>query len=787
MMAIFFSFYRNARANSLTPFRMGEGRNGPLGQTIYVVEARTGAVHSAGAFPQRRADTEYSVTFGLGSVVYRSRHPDIELELTLFVDAAKPVEYMQLKLRNLTGKDRFYRVVPFIEIVLAETAVEFRGCVRAMADHSGKALYFSNSRNDFVQCFAFVATNLKAEFAETSRARFFGDAARDPGLPFMVEHGHPDRGIADDGRKAAAFAGNVSVGAGAHELIIVAIGATESIEHAQHLAHAVSAESAADEALERLRRFWSETLSVLRIETNRPDVDRLVNDWLPYQLLCARLWGRTGPSQRSGAFGYRDQLQDVLPLIVLAPNLARKQILLHARQQFIEGDVLKWWHEAPQGGVGIGERTHASDPHLWLPYVMLRYVTASGDDAILNEVLPFIEGAPVPHGVEGHVISPLLSRDSAPLIEHCRRAVDFTLNHFGAHGLPLMGAGDWDDGMNLVGFKGRGESVWVGFFLYDILIRFTALLAERGDSAGAQSYASRAASLRGALDNCWREDRYVRAFADDGAELTPIGALSSAWPALSGAAEGDRGREAVENGLAALDKGDRVLLVSPPFDENSKPFPGRSADYPPGVRENGGQYSHGSSWFVDALARLGEDAQRVGDEAQAQKFFARAFEVWQSISPIPKTTPEKIDGYGLPPHQQPADVYDGFGYEGRGGWAWYSGAAARMISAAYAMLGVKLENGQLVLRSDAFVEKAGLQLLSVTYKGRKYWPRRKRKKNAPSWARSIACRELFHSSGRLKAPRSMPPPTRIWRFPAWLAAPTTPSFSMRSTSEAALL
>ena len=505
---------------------------------------------------------------------------------------------------------------------------------------------------------------------------------------------------------------------GGEAQICVALGAASTLAGAQALAMRAATLDFAHEKLGLLQDFWDDMLGAMRIKTNRPDFDRLVNDWLPYQLLTARLWGRTGPSQRSGAYGYRDQLQDVLPLILLAPELARQQILMHGRQQFVEGDVLKWWHESPQGGVGIGERTHASDPHLWLPYVTARYVVATGDKAVLDEILPFIEGEAVPPGVEGHVISPLPSRERATLFEHCRRAINHTLGRFGANGLPLMGAGDWDDGMNLVGFRGRGESVWVGFFLYDILTRFIPLCEARGEIKLADNLRSRAENLQAALDSCWRGDRFVRAFADDGEEVLPMGAMSSAWPALSGAVQNERGRKALENGLAALDKGDRVLLVTPPYDENSKPFPGRSADYPPGVRENGGQYSHGSSWFVDALVKLAEKAERDGDAKQAARDLARAFVVWESVSPLTKTGPEKIDFYGLPPHQQPADVYDGPGYAGRGGWAWYSGAAARMVSAAHALLGITMEEGELKLRSDAFAEKAGLQLESVSFKGK---------------------------------------------------------------------
>ncbi len=242
-----------------------------------------------------------------------------------------------------------------------------------------------------------------------------------------------------------------------------------------------------------------------------------------------------------------------------------------------------------------------------LPYVTARYVMATGDKAVLDEILPFIEGEAVPPDVEGHVISPLPSRERATLFEHCRRGIEHTLGRFGANGLPLMGAGDWDDGMNLVGFRGRGESVWVGFFLYDILTRFIPLCETRGEITLANKLCSRAENLQAALDSCWRGDRFVRAFADDGEEVLPMGAMSSAWPALSGAVQNERGRKALENGLAALDKGDRVLLVTPPYDENSKPF-GRSADYPPGVRENGGQYPR----LVVVRRRAGKAGRKGG-------------------------------------------------------------------------------------------------------------------------------------------------------------------------------
>lgn len=712
-----FSFHRNARANSVTPFRIGEGRNAPPGQAIYVFENETGETHMATLLPLRRADSDYDAVFTLGAATFTATNPRLDLTQEIFVVHDDPVQVQVLTLTNRTDRPQVYRIASVAEIVLAETPPESIGRVETETD-DGRALFFRNPGNGFVQDWAFAAVSFAADECDFARAKILGRKTRDPKIPFLAEHGHVDGGTGDDGRRAAGFAGSIEIEPGESARIVVALGAAPDLEAARALAKRAATLAYAIDKRTRLDAFWTDMLSTLRIKTNTPSFDRLVNDWLPYQALTARLWGRTGPAQRSGAFGYRDQLQDVLPFVARAPEIARRQILLHAAQQFVQGDVLKWWHNAPDGGVGIGERTHASDPHLWLPYVTLRYVAATGDATVLHEKVGFVEGAAVPPGVEGYCFSPTPAPETATVLDHCRRAIDHTLSHFGAHGLPLMGAGDWDDGMNLVGFRGRGESVWMGFFLYDNLTRFAELLRMQKQDSLANTYSSRAETLRAALDACWRDNRFVRAFCDDGEEFLAVGAMSSAWPALSGAAQGERGRQALEHALEKLDKGDRVLLVTPPYDETSKPFPGRSADYPPGVRENGGQYTHGSSWFVDALARLGERAAKEGDASEAARLFSRAVNVWMALSPLTKTTPEKIDLYGLPPHQQPADVYDGPGYEGRGGWSWYTGAASRMMSAAYAMLGVTVDSGELKLRADASADKAGLKLESVTFKGR---------------------------------------------------------------------
>ncbi len=718
-----FSYASNSRLNSFTPFRMGEGRTAPAGQMIYVYDlARTDA-HSATFVPLRRRDAKHQVTFAPGSAVFRAERDNLELEMTVFVSPTEPIEFRLLKIRNKADHERLLQIVPAMEIVLAETPSESLGAVQSIVDDNVRSIYFRNPRNDFVKGWAFVTTSIPAEFAETSRRRFLGHESRDPYLPYMVEHGHPDAGAPEHERKVAAFCGSIDVAAGEEAVVVVALGQTTTIEEAKRLAARARDAEFARKELEASRQAWDERLSVLRIKTNRPDVDRLVNDWLPYQLLASRLWGRTGPAQRSGATGYRDQLQDVIPLIHLAPDRARAQILLHAKHQYLEGDACKWWHRAPNGGTGLADRTHSSDPHLWLPYVTIRYVKGAGDAAILDEVETFLEANPVPKGQEGEATVPLNSRDKDTLLGHCARAIDYTLDRFGAHGLPLVGSGDWDDGMHLIGAEGRGESVWLGFFLHGILVDIAPFFESKGDGARAARYLERAEKLRADLAECWRGDRYVRDFADDGRELSPMSAMTAHWPTLTHAVDPARGREAIEKALAVLGRSNRILLVTPPFTEHSEPYPGRSAEYPPGVRENGGQYSHGVSWFVDALAKLGAQAREAGDEKAAAELFAQAFHSWIAISPISKLrTPAEADIYGLPPHQQPADVYEGDGYEGRGGWSWYTGAAARMISAAYAMLGLEFENGELKPRPDAFDPKGELKLESVTYRGKVFGP-----------------------------------------------------------------
>ncbi|HET6956644.1 MAG TPA: protein ndvB, partial [Vicinamibacterales bacterium] len=447
------------------------------------------------------------------------------------------------------------------------------------------------------------------------------------------------------------------------------LGAARDVDEARALVVRFRGANAARAAFDDVRGYWQQLLGAVTVETPDPALDLMCNGWLLYQVLAARMWGRSGFYQSGGAFGFRDQLQDSLALLHAAPHLTREQILLSASRQFVEGDAQHWWHPP----VGRGVRTLCSDDYLWLPFVTARYVLTTGDAAILDELVPFLEGRPLNPGEDSYYDLPTRSAEVTTLYEHGMRAILHGLR-FGANGLPLMGSGDWNDGMNLVGIEGKGESVWLAFFLCAVLSEFAAVARLRDDSAFAQKCDDDRAELVANVEkNAWDGAWYRRAYFDDGTPLgsaaeseCQIDSIAQSWSVLSGVADPARSRAAMDAVDRRLVRRDDALieLLAPPFDHSSH-HPGYISGYVPGVRENGGQYTHAAVWAVMAFAALG-DAQR-------------AWELITMINPVNHAnTPEKTAVYRVEPYVVVADIYALPPHTGRGGWTWYTGSAGWM-------------------------------------------------------------------------------------------------------------
>ncbi len=722
-----FSAFGNARQNGLTAFRFDSATVVQPGQIVYLRDLDTGKTDAPGFAPFQREDATHHVVYEPGAATFQTVRGDLTITYVVFVPPDRPCDMRLLTLRNTGTEPKRLRIAPFFDLALEESPNE--SVDRIVDETVGSTLLFQNPRNDFERGFAFAATSMANPATETIRTRFFGGPGRDIHTPAVIETGSADGAAGDDGRRVAAFCGEVTLAPGAETTIVIVFGQAPSRAEALAVASR-TAIIQAEADLAATRAAWADRLGKVEVRTNRPDFDRLVNTWLPYQLYASRLWGRVGPNQRGGATGYRDQLQDVLPLILLEPRLARAQIVLHASQQFREGDVLKWWHRAPNGGTGLGQRTKASDPHLWLPYVLARYVRQHGDAGVLDDSTPFLEGEAVPEHEDTWIVIPRVSRETATVYQHARLAIDFTLRYLGKNGLPLLRAGDWNDGIDVLGRRGIGTSVWMGFFLANVLDRFIPLARLKGDDAFVLRCEEALAGQRKALDVGWLGDHYALDFADDGQVVAVPNAMTTGWAAYSGACDDDRALAAIEGGLKAIERPDRVLLLETPFYEHSQPYPGRIADYPPGVRENGGQYSHGATWIVDGFVRLAEAAHSMGDNDKAARLMTRAFEIFEKISPLRKSDPERIAVYGLIPLQQPADIYDGWGHGGRGGWSWYTGSAARMLSAAYTLLGIVETAGAIGVRDDLLEPKGELQLESLRI-GDSIWRRPAEERRQP--------------------------------------------------------
>ncbi len=673
-------------------FRLTPWTNDPVsdvgGEAFYIRDEESGHFWSPTPQPTRGQGT-YVVRHGVGSTVFELAHEGIVSSVTVFVAEHEPVKFVQLTLANASGRPRALSVTGYWEWVLGELRSRSQLHIVTEIDHLTGAVFARNAFGDaFSSMVAFVDSSEVTRSVTGDRTEFIG---RNGSLAAPAALGRTRL----SGRVGAGFDPctamqvQVPIAEGETRTIAFTLGATKGEAEAQRLVQRFRGEEAAQRECTAMRKAWQRRLSAVQIESPDPSVDALVNHWLLYQVVSCRLWGRTSLYQSSGAYGFRDQLQDAMALVHTAPELLREHLLRAAGRQFEEGDVQHWWH--PPTGRGV--RTHCSDDFLWLPAAVCRYVQATGDTGVLDEQVQFLDSRQLRADEESLYDLPRCGPSTAPLYEHCVRAVERALR-FGAHGLPLFGGGDWNDGMNLVGHEGRGESVWLAFFLYDVLNRFGALAELRGDPTTADRCFIEAGCLRTHVDGtAWDGSWYRRGSFDDGLPLGSassvecrIDSVSQSWAVLSAAAPQARSVEAMDSVDALLvSRPDRLVkLLAPPFDTTILE-PGYIKGYPPGVRENGGQYTHAAVWAAMAFAELGNHA--------------RAWELFRLINPVNHgNTPEAIATYRVEPYVVAADICAVAPHTGRGGWTWYTGSASWMYRLLVeSLLGIEREGPTLRL------------------------------------------------------------------------------------------
>ena len=678
----------NAHEYRITPWN-----NDPVsdtgGEAFYLRDEETGRFWSPSPFPARGA-TPYVTTHGFGYSLFQHKEQGVSSEMCVFVDQALPVKCIVWSIKNLSGRERKFTATGFLEIILGDLRSKTSMHILSEQDEDSGALLFRNRYNTtFADRVTFFKVNSPNPSFTADRTAFVG-RNRNLESPQALSREKLSSRTGAGMDPCAGLQVRFDLLPGAEKEMIFLIGSGEDARATTALIRQFSDSAVVAQSLAASKAYWRAVLDAVQVTTPDAALNILANGWLTYQTMACRLFARSGFYQSGGAFGFRDQLQDVLALLHTRPELARAQILLSASRQFVQGDVQHWWH--PPDGKGV--RTHCSDDLLWLPFVATRYVAATGDTAILAVKTPYLESRPLQADEDSLYDLPATSNQSAPLYEHCVRAIQHALR-FGKHGLPLIGSGDWNDGMDQVGNKGAGESVWLAFFLYDILLRFKEVATGYGDDAFAGVCTQAAASLQAAIEAAgWDGRWYRRAYFDDGSPLGSaeneecrIDSIAQSWAVISGAADSTRAAMAMDSLDEFLVKRDLGLiqLLDPPFSGHGL-NPGYIKGYVPGVRENGGQYTHAAIWALMAFAALGRRSQ-----------------VWELFSMIlpPNHTANAsaILTYKTEPYVMAADVYASAPHTGRGGWTWYTGSAGwtyQFITGS--LLGMELLGNRLRFR-----------------------------------------------------------------------------------------
>lgn len=682
-------WYANSQSNRLTPWN-----NDPVSDTaseaIYIRDEDSGAFWTPTPLPVRELDA-YRVKHGQGYSEFEHNSHGLEQTLLTFVplreDGSDPVRLQRLRIKNRSPLRRRLSVTSYAEFVLGSHRETSQMHVVSSWDDNAKVLFARNPyHQDYGRRVAFASMTPEAVSYTGDRTEFLGRnglASSPAALRRVSLSKRTGPGLDPCGALQTKF----ELGPGEEITVVLLLGQADDADHARKLVERYRAAHAIEEALARTQGWWDGLLNTIQVETPVLSVNFLMNRWLLYQSLSCRVWGRTALYQSSGAYGFRDQLQDALALVYSAPQVTRELILRAASRQFIEGDVQHWWH-LPSGE---GIRGRCSDDLLWLPFAVCHYVNVTGDREILDATAAFLEAPPLKEDEHEVYIRPQISMEEATLFEHCRRAIEKGDTQ-GPHGLPLIGAGDWNDGLSSVGDEGKGESVWLAWFLVDVLNKFAVVCDGRGEEELAREYRERARTLGGTIEaTSWDGEWYRRGYFDDGTPLgsrqneeARIDSLAQSWSVISGAGNLERSAQAMRSVDEHLvrRKEQIVLLFTPPFN-HSQPHPGYIMGYPPGVRENGGQYTHGALWVAMAFARLGDGE--------------RAVEILQMLNPIEHShTQQDYTTYRTEPYAVAADVYSLESQAGRGGWTWYTGSAGWMYRVwLEEVLGFKLRGDRL--------------------------------------------------------------------------------------------